>query len=192
MAPKGNANRNRKLATVSALASLKRDLRVNCYKGKPPLNPPSTLNSGDVWHNRVSFTTTLAGSGGTADLTAGKFMSSLSGNAANVPIRINSITAWAIAGTAGTYPPSFMQVNFENQEFTDSASDTSFTPNYKDSLSDSGGQGAGPPGVMLCVPRNIQLIRADWTLNTTTVLATAAGLPSGANVYWRINSDFKF
>lgn len=183
------AKAQRKTATEQQLTALKHQMRVNCYRAKAPLNPVSTYNSGDKWHQRKIGTTSLANSTGDAVLLAGKVMQALSGNAANVPVRIRAITAYAIAGTAGTYPPTFLQVNFENQEFVNVQNTTA---GAKDSLVDSGGQGAGPPGVRLVVPQNIQQVRADWTLSASTLLATAVGLPAQANVIWQVDLDFKF
>lgn len=186
---RNGANRKPKLVTAQQLANIKDQLRPNCYRVKAPLNPAPTYNSGDKWHQRKTGITIIAGSNGDAILTAGKVMSSLSGNSANVPIRFRSITAYAIAGTAGTYPPSFLQVNFENNEFTNISATTA---GAKDSILDAGGQGAGPPSVRLIIPKNIQQTRSDWTLSSTTTIATATGLPTGANVLWQLELDFKF
>ena len=93
-----------------------------CYKLREKRNPPATLNSGDVWHDRKVVVTSIASAEGNALLTSGFIMTALSPNAATIPVRIKSIRCWAIAGTAGTYPPTFLQVNFANEEFVQSSS----------------------------------------------------------------------
>lgn len=147
------------------------------------------MNSGDVWHNRSVVTTSLAAADGTAGLTAGQILSALSGNSSNVPVRILSIRAWAVAGTAGTYPPTFLQVNFNNEEFCQSLS---ASPAVRDSIVDAGGQGSGCPNIGLGIPTSLALTRADWTTSTPTILANATSLPSGARCYWRVELSFKF
>lgn len=147
------------------------------------------MNSGDVWHDRVVAVTSLAASNGEAVLTAGATLLALSGNAANIPIRIKSIKAWAIGGQAGQYPPTFLQVNYQNEEYCQNLTANAAV---RDSLTDAGGMGAGCPGVGLKVPESLQLTRSDWGTASTTVLATALSLPSGARVLWHVCLAFKF
>jgi len=116
-------------------------------------------------------------------------MLGLSGNSSNVAVRIAKIMAYAVAGTAGTYPPTFLQVNFHNDVFMQSYS-SSATP--RDSLLDAGGQGAGPPAVALYIPESQRLVNSGWTTATTTVVAEADSLPSGARIMWYVTVDFKF
>lgn len=171
------------------LNHLRRAVLQRCYKIKVPSNPPEVLNSGDVWHVRKVAVTSLAGSDGVAVLTAGNMLSGLSGNSSNLPVRIASIKAWAISGASGQYPPTFIQVDFRNEEFCQSITGAS---SVRDSLLDAGGQGAGCPGVGLAVPESFQLTRSEWTTQTGTVLASAVSLPSGARVMWHIVVNFKF
>lgn len=178
---------NRQL--TSKIHNLQRSVLPRCYRLPERVNPPMTLNSGDVWHDRSVVATSLASVDGSATLTGGQILSALSGNSSNVPIRIKSIRCWAIAGTAGTYPPTFLQVNFNNEEFCQSFAATA---SIRDSLLDAGGQGSGPPNIGLGVPTSLGLARSDWTTSTTTVIATAASLPSGARCLWRVELCFKF
>lgn len=159
-----------------------------CIKGRASRDPPALMNAGDVWHSRIVQSTSLAASDGTSTLTSGALMTALSANAANLPIRLRKIAAWAIAGTAGTYPPTFIQVDFRNEEFTQQPSGAG---SVRDSIADASGPGH-IAGVCLRVPQSLQLIRNDWALSTATVLATATGLPSGARVCWQISLEFKF
>lgn len=134
-------------------------------------------------------TTSLANSLGEAVLTAGAVLLALSGNAANIPIRIKKIKAWVISGNAGSYPPTFLQVNFFNDEFCQSTASNS---GVRDSILDAGGQGAGCPGVGLMVPESLQLSRNDWGTGSSTFLAQALSLPQGARVLWHVELAFKF
>jgi hypothetical protein len=188
-APKMNMKSLGNQSTNSRLNDLKLAVLPRCYKLNDRVNPPSCLNSGDAWHTRKVVLTSLADSSGTAILTAGSILASLSGNAANIPIRISRIRAWAIAGPAQQYPPTFIQVNFLNEEFCQT-----FAANaaIRDSVIDAGGQGSGPPGVGLGVPTSLQLTRADWGTASTTQIAQAVSLPSGARVMWQVSVCFKF
>jgi len=159
-----------------------------CFKGRAPRDPPSNLNAGDVWHDRKVQHTTLAAADGTTSLTAGNIISALSGNAGNLPIRINKICAWAISGTAGTYPPTFIQVDFRNEEFCQVNNSAS---SIRDSITDASGPGS-IAGVCLRVPPSIQLPRTEWVAGTVTTIAQALGLPSGARVCWQVSLSFKF
>ena len=165
------------------------DTLSRCYKLREKSNPPSTLNSGDVWHDRKVVVTSLASAEGNALLTSGFIMTALSPNAATIPVRIKSIRCWAIAGTAGSYPPTFLQVNFANEEFVQSSSASA---SIRDSLVDAGGQGSGPPNVGLGVPDSLRLTRADWTLSSAITIATATSLPASARVMWQVSLSFKF
>lgn len=176
--------------TAQQMNHLKLAILPRCYKLNVGSNPPSRMNSGDVWHDRTVTLTSLADSGGSATITAGGVLTGLSSNSSNIPIRIRSIKCWAIAGTAGTYPPTFIQVNYVNEEFAQSTAASSAT--IRDSIVDAGGQGAGCPAVGLGVPTSLQVIRGDWTTATTTLLATAVGLPSGGRVMWQVGLCFKF
>jgi hypothetical protein len=149
----------------------------------------SQLNAGDVWHTRSVTVTSLADEEGKTDLLAGKVMLALSANSGLLPVMFHSIKAWAIAGTAGTYPPTFMQVDFQNNEFVNGAINTS---SYNDSIVDAGGQGSGCPAVGLGIPPAIRRTRVDFGTAATTVLATATSLPQGSRVMWRVTLSFKF
>jgi hypothetical protein len=188
-APKMNMQSLGTQSVNHRLNDLKLAVLPRCYKLREKVNPPSTLNSGDAWHYRRIVTTSLADSGGNAILTAGAILASLSGNAGNIPIRISQIRAWAIAGTAGQYPPTFLQVNFFNEEF---CQNLAANAGVRDSLVDAGGQGSGPPNVGLGIPSSLQLTRNDWGTASTTQIAVASSLPSGARVMWQVCVCFKF
>jgi hypothetical protein len=181
--------RQRPRPQAKLAVSTKRDLASRAFRIQPPPNPPSTLNSGDVWHSRRIGLTSLADSAGTALLTAGQVLTNLSGNAGNIPVRIAKICAYAIAGTSGQYPPTFLQVNFFNEEFMQTQPNN---PAARDSIFDAGGQGAGPPCVGLYIPDSQRQTRDDWGTASTTQLAQAISLPSGARVLWHITLQFKF
>jgi hypothetical protein len=188
-ATKMNTNKPRNQSINNRLQHLKLAVLPRCYKLSERPNPPPRMNSGDVWHDRTITTTSLADAGGTAALTAGAILASMSGNAGNIPIRIKSIRAWAIAGTAGTYPPTFMQVNFFNEEFCQSAAANSAD---RDSMTDAGGMGSGSPNIGLGVPSSLQLTRSDWGTASTTQIAQALSLPASSRVMWQVALAFKF
>jgi hypothetical protein len=169
---------------------IQKDLASRAFKITPPRDPPANLNSGDVWHCRRVALTSLASSSGQADLTAGQMLINMSGNAGNLPVRIVKIMAYAIAGTAGTYPPTFLQVNFINEEFQQTLPSSSVVT--RDSIFDAGGQGSGPPRVGLYIPDSQRLTRPDWGTGSTTIIASALSLPSGARVLWYVTLEFKF
>jgi len=151
-------------------------------------NPPSSLNSGDVWHTRKVSISTLADANGASSLTAGAMLLAMSGNASNLPVRLQSIKAWAVAGATGQYPPTYIQVNYQNEEFCQTLTGAT---TVRDGLTDAGGQGAGCPGVGLYIPDSLRLTRNDWGTGTSTVIATATSLPSGARVLWHVVLSFK-
>lgn len=182
--------RNKQVASLQTqLHLLRRDQESRAIKVRVPRDPPSNMNAGDVWHERRVIVTSLANSEGIADLTAGKMLGALSANSSNLPVRIAKFMVYAICGTAGTYPPTFIQVDFHNEEFMQTLTNSS---SIRDSLVDSGGQGAGPPGVGLYIPDSQRLTRSDWSTATGTVLAQANGIPSGTRVAWYITLEFKF
>jgi hypothetical protein len=173
----------------SQLHQIHQDLMSRAKRIRVPSNPPSLNNAGDVWHSRTVGTTTLADASGNSVLTAGKILLALSANAGNIPVRITSIKGWAVAGTAGTYPPTFLQVDFANEEFMQTQPGAA---SARDSLFDAGGQGAGCAGIGLYIPDSQRLTRSDWATGSNTVVATATGLSSGARILWHINLQFKF
>jgi len=186
----GAAGRYRKRGNPNGqLRAIQKDLQSRAFLCKAPANPPPNINAGDVWHDRRVTVTSLADSNGQAVLTAGALMGALSGNSANVPVRIARIMAYAIAGTAGTYPPTFLQVDFYNEEFMQSVPGVS---SVRDSFVDGGGMGAGPPGVALYVPTSQRLVRNDWAPATSTTVANATGIQASARVMWYITLQFKF
>jgi hypothetical protein len=142
-----------------------------------------------VWHSRKVGLTSLADSAGIALLTAGQVLANLSGNAGNIPIRISKICCYAIAGTSGQYPPTFLQVNFFNEEFMQTQPNN---PAARDSIFDAGGQGNGSPSVGLYIPDSQRQTRDDWGTASTTQLAQAISLPSGGRVLWHVTLQFKF
>lgn len=184
----GRTNKGASRASKSQVRRIQLDVESRARKISVPSNPPSLMNAGDVWHSRTVATTSLADASGVASLTIGAMRLALSGNSANIPIRVASIKAWAISGTAGTYPPTFIQVNYANEELMDGLT---YSGNTRDSLIDAGGQGGGCPGVGLYFPDARRKTREDAT-GSSTVLAEAVSLPSGARVLWHINLQFKF
>lgn len=183
------SNRNNVRRRISTLnQAMAKQTAQRCFKVRVPGDPPSVMNSGDVWHPRKIQTTSVAASNGEATLTAGAVLASLSGNAGNLPVRIMKICAWAIAGTAGTYPPTFLQVNFQNEEFCQNLPANAAA---RDSITDGSGPGH-IAAVGLSIPSSLQLTRDDWGTASTTVLATAVALPSGARVLWQVSLAFKF
>jgi hypothetical protein len=187
---RNSTKKQRKNNVNQRFHKIQKDLTSRAFKITPPRNPPANLNSGDVWHSRRIALTSLADSGGQANLTAGQILVNMSGNAGNLPIRIVKIMAYAIAGTAGTYPPTFLQVNFINEEFQQTLPAGSVL--VRDSIFDAGGQGAGPPAVGLYIPDSQRITRPDWGTASTTILASALSLPSGARVLWYVTLEFKF
>jgi len=105
-------------------------------------------------------------------------------------LRIAKICAYAISGTAGTYPPTFLQVDFFNEEFMQSVPAASASA--RDSLIDAGGPGTGPPCVGLYIPDSQRSTIVAWGTANTTVVAEATGLPASARVLWHITLQFKF
>jgi hypothetical protein len=187
---RNHSNNRRSVSALKAqIAEVRKNTESRCFRASAPANPPSVVNSGDAWHHRKVACTSLADTNGDSILTAGAILRALSPNSANVPIRLEKITAYALGGTAGTYPPTFLQVNFSNEEFCQASSAVA---SVRDSLTDGGGQGAGPPVVSLFVPDSLRFARADWNLSTLTTIATAASLPSGARVLWQVTLQFKF
>ena len=175
------------------LKRLQRDTATRCFIMKNlPVDPPAILNSGDVWHSRTVSWYTVAGSGtypalGTADLLGGAMMQALSPNSSNLPTQIVSIKCYIARGSASSNGfPTQLQVDFNNEEFTQADPGVSST---RDSIRDSGSQ-SNPARVGLYVPAAQRRVRTFPTGNVA-VLATA-NVDGAATVRWIVNLMFKF
>ena len=157
-----------------------------------PRDPPSILNSGDVWHPRTVSLYTVASAQtypalGTADLTGGAMMQAISANSSAIPTQIVSIKCYIARGSASSNGfPTQLQVDFFNEEFMQIADQSSA---IRDSIRDSGSQ-AYPAKVGLYVPASQRRVRTFPTGNVA-VLATA-NVDGAATVRWIVNLMFKF